>query len=84
MILRFVANRSRGGKLIMFEITEPDKLRAGFVFGLLPGWWLGNLSPRTFLSICCRKDEDADDRKASSLRENGLLASMRNSGTVRY
>ncbi|KAM0794237.1 reducing type I polyketide synthase [Usnea florida] len=29
-----------GGKLTMFEVTEPQILRAGFVFGLLPGWWL--------------------------------------------
>lgn len=26
----------------MFEITVPEILRAAFVFGLLPGWWLGN------------------------------------------
>lgn len=32
-----------GGKLIMFEIVVPDILRTGFVFGLLPGWWLGIL-----------------------------------------
>lgn len=29
-----------GGKLIMFEIVKPEILRAGFVFGLLEGWWL--------------------------------------------
>ena len=28
------------GKLILMEITEPQKTRMGFVFGLLPGWWL--------------------------------------------
>lgn len=28
-----------GGKLALYEITQ-DKTRAGFVFGLLPGWWL--------------------------------------------
>jgi NADPH:quinone reductase-like Zn-dependent oxidoreductase/ubiquinone/menaquinone biosynthesis C-methylase UbiE len=29
-----------GGKLIMKEMTTPKKILAGFVFGLLPGWWL--------------------------------------------
>ena len=28
----------------MFEITAPDIPRTGFVFGLLPGWWLGILT----------------------------------------
>ncbi|KAF2106034.1 hypothetical protein BDV96DRAFT_607692 [Lophiotrema nucula] len=41
-----------GGKLVVIEITNPESLGAGFVFGLLPGWWLsedadreGRLSP---------------------------------------
>ena len=29
-----------GGKLVLFEVTEPQILRSGFIFGLLPGWWL--------------------------------------------
>ena len=29
-----------GGKLALFEVTEPQLLRGGFIFGLLPGWWL--------------------------------------------
>lgn len=29
------------GKLILVEITEPEILRNGFVFGTLPGWWSG-------------------------------------------
>ena len=28
-----------GGKFVIFEIAQ-DVLRAGFAFGLLPGWWL--------------------------------------------
>lgn len=28
----------RGGKFVLFEVTD-DVLSAGFVFGLLPGWW---------------------------------------------
>ena len=30
-----------GGKLILLEATNPENLRASFVFGLLPGWWRG-------------------------------------------
>ncbi len=37
---RILANTNSGGKLVMFEITRPDIIRAGFVFGLLRGWWL--------------------------------------------
>ena len=29
-----------GGKLALLEPTVPDTARVGFVFGLLPGWWL--------------------------------------------
>ena len=29
-----------GGKLILYEITNPEILRNGFTMGLLPGWWL--------------------------------------------
>ncbi|KAL8962775.1 MAG: hypothetical protein Q9193_000877 [Seirophora villosa] len=35
-----------GGKLLLMELTEPDSIRTGFVFGLLPGWWLGTESFR--------------------------------------
>ncbi|OJJ97005.1 hypothetical protein ASPACDRAFT_63311 [Aspergillus aculeatus ATCC 16872] len=28
-----------GGKLLLFEITHPDPVRASFVFGLFEGWW---------------------------------------------
>ncbi|KAF1961731.1 hypothetical protein CC80DRAFT_543094 [Byssothecium circinans] len=31
-----------GGKLLLFEICNPDILRGGFAFGLLPGWWLSS------------------------------------------
>ncbi|KAL8970594.1 MAG: hypothetical protein Q9183_001440, partial [Haloplaca sp. 2 TL-2023] len=30
----------KGGKLIIFEMVNPD-LIGGLIFGLLPGWWLG-------------------------------------------
>ncbi|RAK93462.1 putative polyketide synthase [Aspergillus costaricaensis CBS 115574] len=28
-----------GGKLLLFETTQPDSLRGAFAFGLLKGWW---------------------------------------------
>ncbi|KAI4194227.1 MAG: hypothetical protein LQ350_007892 [Teloschistes chrysophthalmus] len=39
-----------GGKLILVELVAPQKKWVGFVFGLLPGWWLSsecyrNMSP---------------------------------------
>lgn len=30
-----------GGKLMMYELTQPNILRTGFVAGLMSGWWLG-------------------------------------------
>lgn len=30
-----------GGYLLLLEITNNDPLRFGFIFGGLPGWWLG-------------------------------------------
>ncbi|PYH78069.1 polyketide synthase [Aspergillus uvarum CBS 121591] len=35
-----------GGKLMLFEITHPDPVRASFVFGLFEGWWRGKESYR--------------------------------------
>ncbi|RYP44645.1 hypothetical protein DL768_008911 [Monosporascus sp. mg162] len=39
-----------GGYLVILELTDNDPMRFGFIFGGLPGWWLGyddgrNLSP---------------------------------------
>ncbi|KAF2156538.1 ketoacyl-synt-domain-containing protein [Myriangium duriaei CBS 260.36] len=31
-----------GGRIILFEITKPQMLCNGFIFGLLPGWWLSS------------------------------------------
>ena len=30
-----------GGYLLMAEVTNNDQIRGGFIFGALPGWWLG-------------------------------------------
>jgi hybrid polyketide synthase/nonribosomal peptide synthetase ACE1 len=40
-----------GGYLLLLEITDNDPLRFGFIFGGLPGWWLGEESDRR-LSPC--------------------------------
>ena len=40
-----------GGYLLLLEITDNDPLRFGFIFGGLPGWWLGYEDGRT-LSPC--------------------------------
>ncbi|CAG8973054.1 hypothetical protein HYALB_00010828 [Hymenoscyphus albidus] len=40
-----------GGYLLMLEITDNEPMRFGFIFGGLPGWWLGKDDGRT-LSPC--------------------------------
>ena len=30
-----------GGYIVMAEVTNNDQIRGGFIFGALPGWWLG-------------------------------------------
>ena len=35
-----------GGKLVLFEATKPTAVRLSFIFGLLPGWWLGSEKKR--------------------------------------
>ena len=40
-----------GGYLLLLEITDNGPLRFGFIFGGLPGWWLGYEDGRT-LSPC--------------------------------
>lgn len=38
----------QGGKLVMYEPTQPDSLRTGFITGLMPEWWSGTESYREF------------------------------------
>ena len=35
-----------GGRLVLFEVTEPHIMRTGFAFGLLKGWWLAQEESR--------------------------------------
>lgn len=44
-----------GGYLVMLEVTNLDIARLGFIFGSLPGWWLGAGDGRV-LSPCLPKD----------------------------
>ncbi|TLS21198.1 uncharacterized protein PpBr36_10632 [Pyricularia pennisetigena] len=44
-----------GGYLLALELTDNDPFRYGFVFGTLPGWWLGVHEGRT-LSPCILPD----------------------------
>ena len=37
-----------GGYLLLLEITDNDPLRFGFIFGSLPGWWLGHEDGRVY------------------------------------
>jgi acyl transferase domain-containing protein/NADPH:quinone reductase-like Zn-dependent oxidoreductase len=47
-----------GGRLIAVEVTAPDDIQTGFVFGLLPGWWLGADTYRqNRLSPCLKPEE---------------------------
>lgn len=40
-----------GGYLLLLEITDNEQMRFGFIFGGLPGWWLGHQDERP-LSPC--------------------------------
>lgn len=37
-----------GGKLALFELTNPEVIKTNFAFGLLPGWWRFRDSYRSF------------------------------------
>ncbi|RYO87630.1 hypothetical protein DL762_004174 [Monosporascus cannonballus] len=54
------------GKLILVEMTTPDNIETGFVFGSLPGWWLGSEAFRQQSAVF---DEDRWD---SLLRQAGF------------
>ena len=45
-----------GGKLILHELTNVEKLGAGFIFGLLPAWWVEDAKQGRELSPCVSKD----------------------------
>jgi hybrid polyketide synthase/nonribosomal peptide synthetase ACE1 len=45
-----------GGRLLMLELTDNDPIRFSFIFGGLPGWWLGYENGRT-ISPCVGIEE---------------------------
>lgn len=45
-----------GGYLLMLEVTNLEQSRLGFIFGSLPGWWLGGDDGRS-LSPCVTSAE---------------------------
>lgn len=47
-----------GGKLILFEPTNPTSCRSGFSFGLVPGWWLSVESNRKWSPLLSDQDWD--------------------------
>lgn len=51
-----MTNETRGAKLLLFEVCNPAVLRTGFVFGLLPGWWLGTEDNRKWGAVLSEKD----------------------------
>jgi 2-polyprenyl-3-methyl-5-hydroxy-6-metoxy-1,4-benzoquinol methylase len=44
------------GKLILIEMTAPENIETGFIFGTLAGWWL---SSEEFRQQSALVDEDA-------------------------
>ncbi|KAI0015454.1 reducing type I polyketide synthase [Xylariomycetidae sp. FL0641] len=53
------------GKLILVEYTSPNKIDTGFVWGTLPGWWLGGESFREQSAVVDEQHWDHLLRKAS-------------------
>jgi hybrid polyketide synthase/nonribosomal peptide synthetase ACE1 len=47
-----------GGYLAMLEITDNGPIRSGFVFGSLPGWWLGVDDGRSMSPLISPSDWD--------------------------
>jgi ubiquinone/menaquinone biosynthesis C-methylase UbiE len=37
-----------GRKLVLFEVIQPECIRAAFIFGTLPGWWMSANSADNF------------------------------------
>lgn len=56
----------RGGKLILFEITNPKILRNGFIMGFFPGWWRSTEEYRS--DGPCLSEEQWDEL----LQQNGF------------
>ncbi|KUJ10154.1 reducing type I polyketide synthase [Mollisia scopiformis] len=44
-----------GGKFVLFELTVPDNIVEGVIFGLLPGWWLSTEEHRQWGPMVTRE-----------------------------
>lgn len=55
-----------GGKLILKELATPGRLLTGFVFGLLPGWWLAKEPERELSPLL------TEERWDGLLRDSGF------------
>ncbi|KAK1148135.1 Type I Iterative Polyketide synthase (PKS) [Aspergillus melleus] len=58
-----------GGKLVLLEVTNPDILRNSFIFGTLPGWWMGK-EPYREHGACVSEEKWAEILGANGF--NGL------------
>ena len=47
-----------GGKLVLYEYTSPEVVLPGFIFGLLPGWWLSTEKNRRSGPLLSSEDWD--------------------------
>lgn len=52
-----------GGFLILFEITNNEPLRIGFMFSGIPGWWVGGDDNRVHSPLVSQKTWDSAFRK---------------------
>ena len=55
-----------GGKLLLLEPTSPSCVRIPFIFGLLPGWWLGKEPSREWSPLF------SEEAWGSSFLKNGF------------
>ncbi|KAI1735289.1 reducing type I polyketide synthase, partial [Xylaria scruposa] len=54
------------GKLLLVEMTTPDNIETGFIFGSLPGWWLGSETFRQQSAVI------NEDQWRDLLKQNGF------------
>ncbi|KAI0392953.1 putative polyketide synthase [Xylariaceae sp. FL0594] len=57
-LLNIRQSMKAGGKLVMQESFKPDGWTLGFVFGLFPGWWLGQQDNRALSPSITVEDWD--------------------------
>ena len=45
-----------GGTLLLYEAVTPENINPGFLFGLLPGWWLSTETDRQWSPVITERD----------------------------